>query len=105
MGRAAGWFLPRYRGPDSLHYRFVSLTSRRFLAELTLGVLGLVLAAPVALAEPVNLVKNGDFEQRSADGKSPKEFTLTGQAVYRYLGDPRRDASSWGVAFASARSP
>jgi hypothetical protein len=95
----------RYPHPARFHYRFVSSTSRRFWYGLSLGILGLLLGAGIALADPANLVKNAGFEQRTADGKSPAKFILTGQAVYRYLGDPRKDSSSWGVAFPSARSP
>jgi hypothetical protein len=56
-------------------------------------------AAP-AIDNP-NLVSNPGFEQR--EGNRPANFDLTGDVEYRYLGDPRRDAASYGIALQSAR--
>jgi YHYH protein len=55
--------------------------------------------APVPAAD-VNLVQNADFSQRAGNG--PADYTLDGDAQYRYLGDPRRVVAQWGVALESA---
>ncbi len=47
-----------------------------------------------------NLVANGTLERRGVDGKAAG-FTATGGVEYRYLGDPHRDASSYGFALQS----
>jgi hypothetical protein len=61
-----------------------------------------LLFAGVAGAENLNLVKNPDFLQRSADGRTPAEYQISGDVEYRYLGDRNRDSSGWGVAMESA---
>ncbi len=53
--------------------------------------------------ENTNLFHNGDFEQRDASGL-PVAYQLVGGVEYRYLGDPTRDSSSWGVALEGARN-
>jgi hypothetical protein len=65
-----------------------------------LGV-GLFILVGTVKAETPNLIVNPGFEQRDASGQMPANYELTGDAEYRYLGDPTRDASSWGVAFKS----
>jgi len=56
----------------------------------------------IAAGQPANLVKNAGFEERTADGSGPADYQLIGDVEYRYLGNPQRDASSWGVALQSA---
>jgi hypothetical protein len=48
-----------------------------------------------------NLCKNCDFALRSAGGQ-PAGYELSGDVTYRYLGEPGRDTSGYGVAFNSA---
>ncbi len=56
---------------------------------------------PVA-AEVANLIKNPDFETRGV-GSGPANYQLSGDVEYRFLGNPRRDFSSWGVALQSGK--
>lgn len=73
------------------------------MAKFGLGLLGLglfLIADPVG-AQTVNLVKNPGFQQRDASGQKPADYQLIGDVEYRYLGDPTRDVSSWGVALQS----
>jgi len=49
------------------------------------------------------LIENADFEVPAADGKAPLGFTLTGDYVYSYLGNPKTDRTGWGVRFPSGR--
>jgi hypothetical protein len=69
-------------------------------------VIALATFAAAFVEQPVqsskNLVTNGDLETRSANG-GPAGYRLDGSVEYRFLGDPRRDFSSWGVALESAR--
>src|ERR1700723_3381015 len=55
-----------------------------------------------AASDNANLFRNGDFEQRDADG-GPAAYQLAGGVEYRYLGDPKWESSSWGVALEAAR--
>jgi YHYH protein len=55
-----------------------------------------------AASENANLFHNGDFEQR--DGGRPAEYQFAGDVEYRYLGDPKWDSSSWGVALEGAKN-
>lgn len=57
--------------------------------------------APLAGAAEPNLVVNGGLETRDDNGRAAG-VVLTG-AEYRYLGDERRDMSSWGVALGSTK--
>jgi hypothetical protein len=52
---------------------------------------------------PKNLVTNPDL-QATPDRTKPAGYDLTGDAEYRYLGDPARDMSQWGVALESSGS-
>ena len=52
---------------------------------------------------PVNLVKNSDLTQRTADGNLPAGFQVQGDVEYRYVGDPQNEVAGWGVALESAR--
>lgn len=45
------------------------------------------------------LIINGSFSQKS--GRAPMGYEVTGDAEYRYLGDPNRDMSGWGIALLS----
>ncbi|HEX4056456.1 MAG TPA: YHYH protein [Tepidisphaeraceae bacterium] len=65
---------------------------------------GLFLFAGTTGAQTTNLVKNPDFEQRDASGQKPADYQIVGDAQYRYLGDPTRDVSGWGVALQSQGS-
>jgi hypothetical protein len=49
-----------------------------------------------------NLFKNPDFEQRNVDGK-PLGYELSGDVVYRYLGDPKKVNSSYGISLQSGK--
>jgi len=60
-----------------------------------------VLIAGVARAQELNLVKDSEFREHSADGRTLVEYQLSGDVEYRYLGDKRRDSSVWGVAMQS----
>jgi hypothetical protein len=62
---------------------------------------GLFLFAGAAGGETPNLVENAGFEQRDPSGRKPADYELSGDVEYRYLGDPSRDVSSWGVALQS----
>jgi hypothetical protein len=53
-------------------------------------------------ADEINLVQNPTFEIKSPDGLSPAGYSLSGNVEYRYLGDPHRDVSGFGVALQSA---
>jgi hypothetical protein len=68
-----------------------------FLFAAVMGLTG------SAGAQPVNLAKNPDFRQRTADGRAPADYQITGDVEYRYLGDPKRDIAGWGVALESAQ--
>jgi hypothetical protein len=59
------------------------------------------LCSAVQADDAGNLIANGTLEQRSKSG--PEGFTLTGGAEYRYLGDARRDSSSWGASLDSSK--
>lgn len=50
-----------------------------------------------------NLIQNGHFERRLGNG-IPEGFAISGAVEARYLGDPRRDMSAWGLALQSAKS-
>jgi hypothetical protein len=71
---------------------------------IALGVLLIAAMAGAVGRHPAeqsgNLVTNGDFELRAADGE-PVGYQLSGDVEYRFLGDPRKDFSSWGVALES----
>jgi hypothetical protein len=45
------------------------------------------------------LIVNGNFTQKS--GRVPTAYQVSGDAEYRYLGDPNRDMSGWGIALIS----
>jgi hypothetical protein len=61
------------------------------------------LAAVPDTSQSGNLVTNSDFHLRQGD--QPAGYQLSGDALCRYLGDPRKDmASGWGVALDSAGS-
>jgi hypothetical protein len=70
---------------------------RAALAACAIGCLGVTAAPPDG-----NLVDNGSLERRGADGRAAG-FSTVGGVEYRYLGDPRRDSSSYGFALESAR--
>ena len=55
-------------------------------------------------AQNLNLVKDPEFREHSADGRTLVEYQLSGDVEYRYLGDKNRDSSGWGVAMQSRRS-
>ncbi len=76
------------------------------MARFGLGLLalGFFLIAGTAGAQTANLVKNPDFQQRDASGNGPADYKIAGDAQYRYLGDPTRDVSGWGVALQSQGS-
>ena len=82
--------------------RFANLASIRSLVAMLL--LALVGAAVAEHAEEAtaNLVTNSDFEAHLAAG-IPTAYKLDGAVEYRFLGDPKRDFSSWGVALNSAK--
>lgn len=61
------------------------------------------LATQVFADAPLNIVKNPDFSRRSADGNSPAFYDLTGNVEYRYMGNPTREMSGWGVALQAGR--
>jgi len=65
------------------------------------GVLAVMAIAGAGVAAGENLVRNGNFAEKAADGKMPAEFKLSGDAEYRYMGDRRRDISGMGVALDS----
>jgi hypothetical protein len=67
-----------------------------------IAVMVVAMAASCARAAGQNLIPQGAMEQH--DGNTPTGFELSGAADYRYLGDPRRDMSSYGVALNSSRS-
>jgi hypothetical protein len=46
-----------------------------------------------------NLVQNSDLSER--DGTEPAEYQLIGDVEYRYMGNPGRAMSGWGVALES----
>ncbi len=72
-------------------------------AILTLLALGLGAAAPTSKPPDAdNLLKNPDFRATNS-AHQPTDYDLTGDVEYRYLGDPRRDASGWGIALQSAK--
>jgi hypothetical protein len=50
-----------------------------------------------------NLVRNEYFSQLAADGKSPADYQITGDVEYRYLGNPTREVSGYGVALQSGK--
>jgi hypothetical protein len=55
-----------------------------------------------ARGDETNLVQNPAFEERTPrSGSFPADYRLSGHVEYRYLGDPRRDISGWGVALQS----
>ncbi len=60
-----------------------------------------VLFVGMARAQNLNLVKDSEFKEHSADGRTLVEYQLNGDVEYRYLGDKRRDSSGWGVAMQS----
>ncbi|HTW95227.1 MAG TPA: YHYH protein [Tepidisphaeraceae bacterium] len=72
--------------------------------RLNVCVVGYILLTAMALAEgqTVNLVRNSTFDQRNNSNTGPADYRLSGSVEYRYLGDPRRDVSGWGVALQSA---
>jgi len=81
----------------------------RFASIFCLAVLVLIAALGAIAQHPptdafTNLVTNGDFETRDADGK-PTGYRLDDSVGYRFLGDKRYDFSSWGVALQSANHP
>jgi hypothetical protein len=51
--------------------------------------------------EERNLIVNSTFADRTGDSRWPAHYQLAGNVEYRYLGDPRRDTASWGVAMQS----
>lgn len=57
----------------------------------------------LAQAAETNLVVNGDLEKHGGKD-NPAGFKLVGDVEYRYLGDERRDMSSWGVSLQSRQS-
>jgi hypothetical protein len=68
------------------------------VVAVALGCLGAATVAPVP-----NLIDNGTLARRDPSGRGAAGFTTTGAVDYRYLGDPRRDASTWGFALDSTR--
>jgi hypothetical protein len=67
------------------------------------GTLGLLcFGSFCAASDNANLFRNGDFEQRDGQGM-PVAYQLEGGVEYRYLGDPKWESSSWGVALEAAR--
>jgi YHYH protein len=77
--------------------------TRAVIAKI-FGLLGLLcFGGFCAASENANLFRNGDFEQRDGNGR-PVAYQLASGVEYRYLGDPRRDSSSWGVALEAARN-
>ena len=67
------------------------------------GTLGLLcFGSFCAASDNANLFRNGDFEQRDGQGM-PVAYQLGGGVEYRYLGDPKWESSSWGVALEAAR--
>ena len=54
----------------------------------------------IAVAATPPLIKNANFEARLS-ANAPVGYELAGQATYQYLGDPRQDMASWGVALHS----
>jgi YHYH protein len=53
----------------------------------------------VRAIDSTNLIANPGFEERT--GNAPTGFVLTGAAQYRFLGDPKRDAATYGIGLAS----
>ncbi len=69
-----------------------------------LAVLGSILGltdatSPDSIASRNNLVQNSDFQQSDANG--PANYKLVGDIEYRYMGNPGRAMSGWGVALKS----
>ena len=50
-----------------------------------------------------NLIRNGDFRSRLANGK-PIDYQLEGSAEFCYPGNPRTDVSDWGAGLRSSGS-
>ena len=72
----------------------------KFVTPLISSAILLCLATISAMAAPPdapqqNLVKNSDFKEQAAF------YEITGNAKYRYLGDPVREVAGWGVALQS----
>lgn len=67
---------------------------QKFFRPLVSFILALALAGPLAKAANESLIANGELLDRSG-------FKLSGSASYTFLGDPRRDMSSYGVALDS----
>jgi hypothetical protein len=68
----------------------------------SLPVVILLILSAHSFAEQVNLVQNPDFTQRDTSG-SPTAYQLTGDAQYRYLGNPQFDSSGYGISFPAAK--
>jgi hypothetical protein len=49
----------------------------------------------------VNLVQNPSFEQHDADRNRPSNYSMHGDAEYRYLADSHKAVAEWGVVFES----
>jgi hypothetical protein len=62
-----------------------------------------VMLSTLAFGQDANLVNNPDFTQRDSQG-NPAGYQISGDATYRYLGDPSRDTSGWGIAFDAMKS-
>jgi hypothetical protein len=69
------------------------------------AILSITIIAPLAITwlthasvqPPQPLVKNPDFRQQT------QNYQLTGDVQYRYLGDPMRDTSGYGIALQPAK--
>jgi hypothetical protein len=69
------------------------------LVMLVFAGLGMAVS-PDAAPDDGNLFHNGDFRQRSADGRATG-YQLDGSAFFCFPGDPRVDMADYGVAFNS----
>lgn len=65
------------------------------------GGLCLLLGAVPLAPDAHNLVVNSRFTSHAGD--TPVGYELRGDAVYRYLGNPAKDVSGWGVALQSGQ--
>jgi hypothetical protein len=72
------------------------------IARYPLCLVAVLILARQSFGEQPNLVQNPDFTQGEPSGL-PAAYQLTGDAQYRYLGNPNFDSSGYGVAFPAAK--